>query len=206
LELHVRRPGNRSECIRQEHAPFELEGLRFEFAGPAMHRGNPSQQHRAGSPAAPLTRDVCATYIDRGRPKLEENEKFKVTRPLFWPRVSRRRGFLALLGALPTAHGRLGVRPTRRRRIGVLSWAQGIAPNVARVGSTKAPLREAAVVGDHRSDGRCLEASGSSQAERAHLNQHSQPSARGCPFAVPWPSCAEAGARFGARSLRVDTK
>ena len=89
--------------------------------------GNPSQQHRGGSPAAPLTRDVCAIYIDRGRAKLEENEEVKVTRPLFWPRVSRRRGSLTLLGALPAAHGGLGVRPTRRRRIGVLSWAQVIA-------------------------------------------------------------------------------
>jgi multidrug efflux pump subunit AcrB len=26
-----------------------------------------------------------------------------------------------------------------------------------------------------------------------------------CPFAIPRPRCAERGARFGARSLRVDT-
>jgi hypothetical protein len=52
-------------------------------------------------------------------------------RPFSCPRLSRRRAFLALLGALPAAHGglgRTGGRPTRWRRIGVLSWAQGIAP------------------------------------------------------------------------------
>jgi hypothetical protein len=63
-------------------------------------------------------------------------------------------------------------------------------PLRASVGSTEAPLREVTVVGDHRSDGRFLEASASLQAEGAHLNQHSQPSSRGCPFAIPRPSCA----------------
>jgi hypothetical protein len=77
----------------------------------------------------------------------------------------------------------------------------------APVASTEAPLREVTVVGDHRSDRRFLEASACFQAGGAHLNQHSQPSARGCPFAIPRPSCAERGARFmGARSLRVDRK
>jgi hypothetical protein len=62
------------------------------------------------------------------------------------------------------------------------------------------------VDGDHRSDGRFLEAGACLQAEGAHLNQHSQPSARGCPYAIPRPSCAERGARFGAGSLMADTK
>ena len=109
---------------------------------------------------------MCATYIDRGRAKLEENEEVKVARPLFWPRVSRRRGFLALLGALSAVNGGLGVRPTHRRRIGLLSWAQESRRMLCAVGSTKAPLREAAVVGDHRSDGRFLEASASFEGRR----------------------------------------
>jgi RNA polymerase sigma factor (sigma-70 family) len=41
------------------------------------------------------------------------------------------------------------------------------------------------VVGDHRSEGRFLEASASLQAEAAPLNQHSQSRARGCPPAEP---------------------
>jgi hypothetical protein len=57
--------------------------------------------------------------------------------------------------------------------------------------------------GDHRSDGRFLEANACLQAEGACLNQQSHPSARACPFAIQRPSCAERGARFGARSLRV---
>src|SRR5262249_6996716 len=82
------------------------------------------------SPAAPLTRDVCATYIDRGRAKLEENEEVKVTRLLFGRECRGGGGSWPCLGLCrrPTAGwGGLGVGPTRRHRIGALSQAQGIA-------------------------------------------------------------------------------
>jgi hypothetical protein len=63
--------------------------------------------------AEPVVRELLERAVGR----------FNVTRPLFWPRRSRRRGFLTLLGALPAALAGwrgLRVRPTRGRRIGLL--------------------------------------------------------------------------------------
>ena len=74
------------------------------------------------------------------------------------------------------------------------------------VGSTEAPLREVTVDGDHWSNKRFLEASAPLRPEGVHLSQHSQPSPRGCPFAIPRPSCSARGARFRERRAWVTSR
>jgi len=73
-------------------------------------------------------------------------------------------------------------------------------PLRASIGSTEAPLREVTVDGDHRSDGRFLEASASLQAERALLCKRAQ-GALG--FFARWVSqmpCANVPGRYAEPS------
>jgi len=109
--------------------------------------------------------------------------------------------WLTEVGPVPTDPSHRSANHDRRSAaIFTLAWRDGLS-------RFRACLRASVTSTEAiRSDGRHLEASASTCADRAHLNQRSDPTVGFYRFAIRRPSSVERGATSRARSLRFDTK